>query len=116
MGSAGYGPLFLKFVNGSFSDPPKHGGEDLLGSTWLACWSSVGKAIAAQPIDGKQRPVSCGGQAVVTDMALFNAEPHELQVENCFLRGRKEEWFVAGSLGSRLHHYVFIQRVRTRDA
>ena len=48
-----YGPLFLKFVNESLSDPLKHGGEDLLGSTWLACWSSVGKAVVAQPVDGK---------------------------------------------------------------
>jgi hypothetical protein len=49
-------------------------------------------------------------------MALFNSEPHELEVDDCFLPGGKEEWFMAESLVSHLYPYVFIQRARTRDA
>ena len=42
--------------------------------------------------------MSVGGycQAIATNMALFNSKPHELEVDYCFLRGRKEEWLVAG--------------------
>ena len=68
----------------------------------LQGWSSVAKAIVAQPIDGKQGPVSGHCQAVATDMALFNSEPHELEVDDCFLPRRKEEWFMAESVGRRI--------------
>ena len=66
----------------------------------LQRWSSVAKAIVAQPIDGKQGPVSGHCQAVATDMALFNSEPHELEVDDCFLPRGKEEWFMAESFVS----------------